>query len=406
MTTPQEDDRFDRRIPGASRPTARNTELYSEYVPLQRLSMYVNNYLAVVRMISAHGQRDEEENVEYGVDHMEDEMAILLAAMAHDTEAYEAAIEIFNSDEIDNATKYDLGEMMNAVYGGGSFTLPDANPLSAEVNALKFPRVPMDRTASNDWKKQSIVDWGETVDGRLDDLGFGAQPRDFYATGGITVSGAANLLDRAAELVGGDLMPDDPNFGDLFEFTLSTSSAPNTNTFWQQAANASDIALPGITDLMVGRALGMMMVYVGAGALIGKIPGVAKFTRAGDDMLAPALGGGTVGAPPAGSYSVLNEAGELGGKALAARARLAAPYLGASVANLAYSAYLGNQPLTEGMRSPEQGDSLAAIYEIGRTQQTERREQESIAAGGTRRGTRLKPSPPIDIEEASYGRVN
>jgi len=404
MTTPQEDDRYDRRIPGASRPTARNTGLYSEYVPLQRLSMYVNNYLAVVRMISAHGQRDEEANVTYGVDQMEDEMAVLLAAMAHDTEAYEAAVEIFNSDEIDNATKYNLGETMQMVYGDGSFTLPDTNPLADEVNALRFPKVPMDRKASNDWKKQAIVDWGETVDARLDDLGFGVQPRDFYSTGGITVSSVANLLDRASEMVGGDLMPDDPNFGDLFDFTLSTSSAPDTNTFWQQAANAGDAFLPMATDALVGVALGTMMGLVGAGTFLGKIPGIAKFTQAGDDMLAPALGGGIVGPPPAGGYNVLHEAGGLAGKTWAGRARLAGPIIGSSVAGLAYSASLGNEPLTEGMRSPEQGDALAAIFQIGRTQQTERREQASIAAGTTR-GTRRKPPPPIDVAEASYGRV-
>jgi len=405
-----QDDRYDRQIEGASRPTARNTGLYSQYVPLQRFSMYVNNYLAVVRTMSAQGNNDVNPTTgePFSIDKMEDEMAVLLAAMAHDTEAFLAAAELFNSDEISNKNKADLYDMVTAVYGEGSFTLDEENVYSDEVNALRIPKVPMDPKASDDWRKTAIAEFGETMDSRLADEGVAGSDQDFYSKAGITVSGAASLIDRAAEAMGGDVMDDDPNFTDLFDFTLSTSSAPNVNTFWQQAANAGDQMLPMLTDLIVGAAFGAAIGFAGAGTALGRIPGLSKMGSASGDMLEPAMGGGIMGAPAPGGPGALAEMGKLGGRGWAARARLAAPYFGASVASLNYSAWLGQNETSESMMMSGQSGALQTIYDIGRQRQTEEREQESIDKGTTR-GTRLKPQPQIsdvDVRDETYGRVN
>ena len=127
MTTQEEQEEqiaaTDRLTPGM-RPTVRNTGLYSDYAPLQRLGVYLQNYLAVMANMAYTGEKDEDLDITYGLEKLEDFSPVLLAAMALDTEALQAGYDLYADPDLSERDADAVMRAITALYGEGEYNIP------------------------------------------------------------------------------------------------------------------------------------------------------------------------------------------------------------------------------------------------------------------------------------------
>jgi len=370
-------DRYTSELGG--RPTVRNTGIYSDYSALQRLGVYMQNYIGVMATLAFAGEHDEALDMTYNVEELEDYSAILLAAMAYDTEALQAGYDLFNDPQMTVNEQDALEVAMRAMYGDeGTFTIPiDPNKTYteeelediAEINRVKMPKVPWPEApapGAEDMRKASAEAFGEQMDLVLQDHGQGHQSRDFYSRTPITVSAVVDVVDWVGEAVGTDVIESDPNYGDLVHASITDSFSPGVEDAWQKIRNMGDVVVPGAIDLLV------------TAGILGAVGSTGIFGAAARTP--------TKLFPPLSRLdSIPRGAGAVVGAGWRARRAMAGAYFGASATSLAYSAsQAGNTDESVNMgRDAQEQDILGIIYDKGAAQTTAtnyaQRRQESEA---------------------------